>query len=325
MNLLIFGSLPLSTAAQEIAMALACASALRTRTVRADPWLPAAFALAVLWTLSSIASGNVREGLGHAWQFAPLLAVSAHRGGEWVERTGLFAAIVAASWAVVQWASGDTGHAGFPQHLTLAYALLPPLGVAAARGRWSVVCVLLAGIGATRSEGAILATAATLVVARWGRPTTALIAGALATVAMLPLLADVDELRQRSILWTGGLWLARARGLGAGAYGHASVLAYDRLSPGFYFPNHAHDSAIQLLAVLGPAGLVAAVAFVVLVFRHAQPAAAAGFVGILIGGLTQDTWGDLEVIRAALAWLALLGPVRDAESGTALPVKRPEA
>ncbi len=307
MNLLIFASLPMSTAAQEIVMAFACANALRLRNLRAAPWLPAAGALAVVWVLSALASGNAREGLGHAWQLAPLVAVAAHRGGEMVERIGLLAASFAAIWAGCQWAAGGIGHAAFPQHLTLAYALLPPLGVAAARGRWATVCILLTGIAATRSDGAILATLATLAVARFGRPTLILGGAALATVALLPLLANADELRQRSVLWTGGLSLLDARGVGAGAYGAASAGAYDNLSPGFYFPNHAHDAAIQLLAVLGPAGLVAAAAFVAVVFRTAASAASAGLVGILVGGLTQDTWGDLEVIRAALAWLALIG------------------
>ncbi|MBM4393523.1 MAG: hypothetical protein FJ090_20560, partial [Deltaproteobacteria bacterium] len=48
-------------------------------------------------------------------------------------------------------------------------------------------------------------------------------------------------------------------------------------------------------------------ALVAAVLRRAHPAAAAGLVGVLVGGFTQDTLGDLEVARAALAWIAVLG------------------
>lgn len=304
MNLAIVATLPLSTAAQEVAMAVALAVVLWRRRIEPAPWLLPAVALALIWTLSSFASLDLREGIGHAWLLAPLLAVPAFARGQAVERVGIAAALVAAGWAVVQRIGGEPGHAGMSHHLTLAYALLPPLGVAIFRGWWGAVAGLLAGIASTGSLGAVPAAIATLAVARMGRPLVVLPVAALATVLALPLLADPEELTQRAVLWTGGLSL---RGVGAGAYPEASAIPYDQLQTGFWFPNHAHDSAIQVLAVLGPAGLVALVWFVGAVLVHAHRAAAAGVVGVLVGGLTQDTLGDLEVARAAFVWLALVG------------------
>ena len=94
---------------------------------------------------------------------------------------------------------------------------------------------------------------------------------------------------------------------GAGGYGLATELSNESLSPGFFFPHHAHDSLVQLRALTGMAGVVATLALVAAVFRHAHPAAAAGLAGVMVGALTQDTLGDLEVARATWAWVAILG------------------
>jgi hypothetical protein len=121
------------------------------------------------------------------------------------------------------------------------------------------------------------------------------------------------------VLWTGGL-ASLGTPTGPGGYAAASALAYDRLEPGFWFPNHAHDSAIQLLAVLGPAGLCAQIWLGAVALRVPRDAplavgAAAGLVGVAVGALTQDTLGDLEVARAAWVWIALAAvlppPARD--------------
>ncbi|MFZ5475659.1 MAG: hypothetical protein ACOZNI_02690, partial [Myxococcota bacterium] len=154
------------------------------------------------------------------------------------------------------------------------------------------------------AQGAIVPLAVTVAAARAGRAGIWLAAGAIATVALLPL-ADPDELRQRAILWTGGLSFLADGPVGPGGYAEASDAAYDRLSPGFHFANHAHDAAIQVLAVLGPAGLVATVALCAAALARGSRGAAAGLAGVLVGGMTQDTLGDLEVARACWVWLAL--------------------
>ena len=114
-----------------------------------------------------------------------------------------------------------------------------------------------------------------------------------------------DELRQRAVVWTGGLLVGAGRA-GAGGYRAASAPRYDQLQPGFWFPNHAHDSFVQVGAVGGGAAWVAWAALLV-GWSAAAPGAVAGVVGITVGAMTQDTFGDLEVVRAAATWIAILG------------------
>lgn len=307
---LFFVALPLSTAAQELALGvgLLFAAALPTRARLArEPWGRAALAAAVVWVLLVGASGDVREGLGHAWLLAPLVMVPAlvHERAP-VERIGLLAAAGAAAWAIAQRATGLVGTAGLSHHLSLAYALLPALGVALATRRWAHAAVLAGGIVATGSEGALVSLVVTVIATQIRRPTLALALGAAATPLLLGV-ADAEELRQRAILWTGGLTVASTGAVGPGGYAVASAPVYDALVPGFWFPNHAHDSGIQLLAVLGPVGLVATLGLALLGLRHGALGPAAGLAGVLVGALTQDVLGDLEVARAAWAWLALYG------------------
>jgi hypothetical protein len=309
---LFFVALPLSVAAQEIALAAALLYA-ATRPTRArlgaEPWGRAALAAAVVWVLLVGASGNLREGLGHAWVLAPLLVVPALVRPEdraRIERFGLAAAVAAAVWAIGQRVTGAVGTAGLSHHLSLAYALLPALGVALVSRRWAHAALLAGGIVATGSEGALVSLVVTVVATQTRRPGAALLAGAVATIVLLGA-ADPEELRQRAVLWTGGLTVAAAGATGPGGYAAASGPVYDLLAPGFWFPNHAHDSGIQLLAVLGPVGLVATLGLALLALRHGALGPAAGLAGVLVGALTQDVLGDLEVARAAWAWLALYG------------------
>lgn len=317
-------SLPLSTGAHEVAVAVATIVALvsaRRLTFTADPWARPAIAAAIVWVALSPASGNVREGFGHAWLLAPLLAIPVLRPLETgpIERWGIGAACVAATWGITQRATGGVGTAGMSHHLSLAYALLPALGVAITRRWWGPAALLAGGVLSTGSSGALIALVVTGVAALPGRrvlQATGL--GALVTIAGLTV-ADGEELRQRAILWTGGLRVAAEGPAGPGAYPAASAPIYEVLSPGFWFPNHAHDSAIQLLAVLGPAGVVATGALLFVALTRGAHGPAAGIAGVVVGALTQDVFGDLEVARACWVWLALYGAAegtRDADADT---------
>lgn len=308
---LLLAALPLSTAAMEVACALALALALTgpSRTAfLAAPWARPALAVAAVWVLASPISGQWREGLGHAWVLAPLVALPALARSPRAEVVGLWAAAGAGGWALVQALTGAPERAGFSHHLTLAYALLPPLGVALTRRAWAPAALVFVGILASGSRGALPALLTTLVAVPWGRrpvpAAAAWLGGALLTVGLLATAAPADDLRQRAILWTGGLTVAATGPVGPGAYPQASAGAYEALSPGFWFPNHAHDSAVQVLAVLGPAGLVATV-WLCVAALGVGGGAAAGLAGVLVGALTQDVLGDLEVARAAWVWLAL--------------------
>ena len=266
----IFVALPLSTSALEISTALGLLLAGTTgrwRTFLAAPWALPAGVLAALWAVSVPSASHLREGVGHAWPLATLLVVPALVDDpRRLTHVGLAAASIAATWAGLQRFAGMPVVGGFSHHLSLAYALLPPLGYALAV-RHVLALPLVLGVIATGSEGAMVALAATVLAALTRRPTWAALAGVVVTVLALPF-ADADELRQRAVLWTGGLGVASGPPVGPGGYAAASAPLYDQLSPGFWFPNHAHDSTIQLLAVLGPAGVVATAGLVMAVLRE---------------------------------------------------------
>lgn len=306
---LLLVALPLGTAPLEIATGAVVALALARPerfAARAAPGAAEAVALAVLPLVFVGASGDLREALGQAWPLAPLLALPALRPDPRVVAAGVAAAGVAAAWGVAQALGGEPARAGFSHHLTLAYALLPPLGLAVARGWWGPAAVLGAGALATASAGVLVPLGVTMAVARRGWAWAWMLAGAAVLLAGIAGAADAEELRQRAVIWTGALSLADAP-VGPGGYPAASAAAYDRLSPGFWFPNHAHDSYLQSLATLGWAGLAARVALVAALVRGAPRAGAAGVAGVALGALTQDTFGDLEVARAAWVWVALAG------------------
>lgn len=305
-------SLPLSTGVHEVALALLLAVSLRglrTSGTGKLPWVPAAVGVAVACVLAAWASGDVREGLGQAWLLAPLVAVGAVSGRPGVHglvRWGLAAAAAVAAIAVAQAMTGREAVGLYSHHLSLAYALLPPFAVALVERRFALAALLAAGVLAAGSDAAPVALLAAAAAAWTGRTWLSLAGGAAVTLGALVSFAGADELRQRAVLWTGGL-LVPPGSAGVGGYAAASAGTYDQLSPGFWFPNHAHDNFVQLGATLGAGGVAATCLLVALAFRHGHRGAAAGLVGVLVGGLTQNTLGDLEVARAAWVWLAILG------------------
>lgn len=321
--LLALVALPLSTAAHEVSMAVLLAwvvVAERARPFAMTPWAAGAVASAVVCVLGGWASGNLREGWGQAWLLAPLVALAAPVEAPLLHRrmsVGLWAAGGAAAIALVQAAGGAAGRGLFSHHLSLAYSLLFPFGVALAGRRWGLAALLAAGVLSARSDAAPIALVATAAAVALKRPLVALGGGAAATLVALGAFANVDELRQRAVLWTGGLLVAPGEA-GAGGYAAASSQRYEALSPGFWFPNHAHDNVVQLGATLGAGGLVAFALLLLVALRRGHPGAAAGLVGVLVGGLTQNTLGDLEVARSGWVWLAILGTVGQA-GGQSVP------
>jgi hypothetical protein len=321
-------SLPVSTAVQEVACALGLALVALDHTARAAvaraPLLAPALVAGIVWTAAPAAGGALREGIGHAWLLAPLVVVpglvayaEAADGREGLQRQGesavaraagigLHAAAAAALWGVLQRVGGlaDAAHGAFSHHLTLAYALMPALSYAVASRRWAHAGAIAAGIVATGSSGAVLALPVAGIGARVARPRTLLLVATALTIVAL-VYADADELGQRAVLWTGGLTVAERGPVGPGGYAAASASIYDALRPGFWFPNHAHDASIELLATTGWPGLVAMLGLVFAALRAPSRVGAAGLAAVLVGGWTQDVLGDLEVARAVWTWLAL--------------------
>ena len=314
----------LGTFASEVTVGLALAVALGFGLLRATPFriLGGQFTLAyaAVWLLMVPVSGNFHEGIGHLWPLAALLVIPMLRGVSGVDsepsiRAGLWAAAGLGVWGAVEGTMREA-HGPFSHHLTLAYALLPPLGVALQR-RSALALPMVLGVLGSRSSGALVALGVTGVLgvwagfdgargrsgSRWRGPAGALTGMALTAIG-LPF-ADPTEVHSRAVLWTGGLRVAQDGLVGPGGYPAASALIYDKLETGFWFPNHAHDSATQVYAVLGPAGWLCALMLVAACFEGFGIGAAAGLAGVCVGSLTQDNFGDLEVIRAITVWGAL--------------------
>ncbi len=315
-------ALPLSTAALELGCAVLLVLALidgRAWRFLELPWASAGLVVLGVGALGALASGGLSAGLGWGWALAPLVGLAAlPNAPEWVERrcrVGLAAAAVASVMALSQRVAGLDPRGTQSHHLTLAYALVPPFAVAVARRNWTLAGLLGLGVLASGSDAAPVAVVVAALVAAGAGAFWSFAGGAVATLAGLAWLAGASELGQRAVLWTGGLLLAPGHA-GAGGYRVASAPAYDALQPGFWFPNHAHDSYIQVAATLGAAGWIALLALVTVIWRFGARGAVAGLAGVLVGGLTQDTLGDLEVARAAFVWVAVLGVSLPAISGT---------
>lgn len=335
---LLFLLLPLGTTPMEGATILLAGAAVLSPRRATQPLLGPALAV---WAVLLLAEGSAAPGrlwaasLG-AWAWAllvlapPTLAALSPAQRTRVEIVGLGAAGLAGLWAGVEvglagqapWAHPADGP--FSHHLTLGYALLPALGRALWTRRWWAVLPIGLGIACAGASGPLLSSAV-LVAALLLPPVAAMGVGAMAAVIAVLLLAGDSELAERVVLWTAGAEVAVANPHGAGLAGvrDATAMAQAQVAPGFHFPLHAHDSALQRAAVAGWAAWVAVASVLVALWQRTDRAGRAGIAAIVVGGLTQDTLGDLEVTRALCAW-AILGfvPASD-DLGSAPPPPSP--
>lgn len=318
-------SLVLGATTMELCNGLACVAAIgvlaRDRRVPVEVFAPT---LAVVLGLVAFVDHPRFDALvttREAWAWstalvAPVLASQA--GAERAVRPGLFAAALAGTLAVAQglWglAHGGWGEpsALFSHHLSLGYALGPALIVAAFRRDPLGIPIafgVLAGAGAGPALAALTGAAVALLVPRSRRPRAlagGLLAGALTAsflVMRLPYFAD--EVRRRSVLWTAGADLAVHGGVPAGSWRADVAPVHRGLDASFEFPQHAHDDAIQRLAEAGPFAWTALAAGAALAFESGAVVPMALIAWLVVGGLTQDLLGDVEVLRSALVWASL--------------------
>jgi hypothetical protein len=343
--LLLFVLLPLGPflveIGTEVALAAGLVAALGARRLRA----PLAAPLLVLVAAAVAASlgrppAHALEAARQVWGLALLFVVPLlwSAGPVWrhrAERAGLAAASIVALWGLGEaaWmlASGlhDPAVGGargpFSHHLTLGYALLPPLARALHRRWWPVAALLAAGALSSLGLGPALSVAVVLAGVAVG-PGRALVGGAVAVaggIAALGWVAPDGELLQRAVLWTSAADVAVAHPAGVGPAGFraAAALAQDRILPGFHFPLHAHDSALQAAATWGIGGWVALGLVAGRLWGIVGRSGRVAMAGIAVGACTQDILGDLEVVRALCAW-ALLDPP---SAPRLAPIARPNA
>ena len=314
-------ALPLGATPCEVGNALAliatCVIAIRSRHLSQSALaLPAAI-IAVGWMGAALGpSGSFSESLGRVWALSAvwfvgaLVAVLDRRALRALEGIGLVAAAWSALVAVWLWVLGPgTPATGlFSHHLTLAYALVPPLLLAMERRRWWIVVTLCLCTVLTGSTGALHAVcfgAVTAWLAR--RDRRAAIGAAVVGVltALVGLLAAGDALYQRAILWSGGAVVATSGGTAPGAWRETIRPVQHHLDPSFEFPFHAHDSFLQLAAESGWASWLALALIVRALWKNAPPWVLGTAVALGLGAMTQDVAGDLEVLRSAILWTTL--------------------
>lgn len=302
--LLLFAALPLGTSALEITTGLALAGALWTGRRQLSESGDLLIPVALIGIALQIASPGVAA-LGKLWPLAlvlavPILADTEHR--ERAVRLGLVSAALVGVGSMLT--AGSWPALGpFSHHLTLGYALIPPFAVAVHRRSWRCAAGIGVGILASASSGPVL-SAGLVVATLWWSPATALLGGAAVSLFLISALSHQPALAERAVLWSAGAAVAVEHPVGAGVTSvrAAMVAAQDHLSPGFYFPYHAHDSALQAAAMSGMAIWIGLVWLLWSLWQRTDTGGRAALVGVIVGGMTQDTLGDLEVIRALCAW-----------------------
>jgi len=212
----------------------------------------------------------------------------------------------------------------FSHHLTLGYALVPPFAIVMHQelglGAWwrrGAVILLAGGIVASGGQGPLLALVLVLL-AHWMRPVAALAIGVVANLIGVVVLPSA-LVEQRAVLWTSGADVLALPGVGVGQSDFRTALATAEQSvqPGFYFPLHAHDSLLQIGLTIGLGAWIAWAALLLLMWERTGRAGRVAIAAVVVGGLTQDTLGDLEVIRALTAWVigtSVLGSVSEERS-----------
>jgi hypothetical protein len=314
----LFAALPLGTALLEIATALALGVALFRPARSGWPYLAP---IAILTCCSLVATRptdlpSLRLAIAPLWALALCLAIPRLALPPRALQLGVGSAVAVATIAIVQAllqaAEGQPALAKgtFSHHLTLGYALVPPFAIVVHQelglGAWlrrAAVIALAGGIVASGGQGPLLALVIVLL-AHWMRPAAALATGVAANligVIVLPSLL----VEQRAVLWTAGANVLALPGVGVGQSGFRTALATaeQAVKPGFHFPLHAHDSLLQIGLTIGFAGWIAWAALLLLMWERTGRAGRVAIAAVVVGGLTQDTLGDLEVIRSLTAWV----------------------
>ena len=314
----LFAALPLGTALLEIATAIALAVALFRPARGGWPYLAP---VALITCCSLVATmptdlPSLRLAVAPLWALALCLAIPRLTVPQRALQLGVLSAVVVAGIAIVQGLI-QTSQGGpalakgtFSHHLTLGYALAPPFAMVMHQelglGPWwrrGAVILLAGGIVASGGQGPLLAVVLVLL-AHWMRPVAALTVGVVANligVVVLPSLL----VEQRAVLWTSGAQVLALPGVGVGQseFRTALATAEQSVQPGFYFPLHAHDSLLQIGLTAGLGAWIAWAALLLLMWERTGRAGRVAIAAIVVGGLTQDTLGDLEVIRALTAWV----------------------
>ena len=247
------------------------------------------------------------EGLGKWWLFCPLIflpPVLSHISQ--AERTRLlyWACVALGGLAVVgcwQALNGEMAHAWYSHHLTFGYLLLMPFAYCIHRRHWGISVLLALGVLATKAQGPLYSLIV-VFFSIWLSPKQLMIGGSLGVFALFVFLSDTAYFQERLAIWGSALELLQAHPLGTGVTQFRELYAAAQASHDpFYFPHHAHDSAIQQALWFG---VPIWVAWAVLLrsWWSWSDWGKTMLVAVLLGSFTEDTLGDMEVLRILLVF-----------------------
>jgi hypothetical protein len=320
--LLVVLCLPIGAAPCEWAAGIALAAALFLSTRREQPLIGPVLAVCFSLLIPSLPYGSagVLAALGKTWPLILLVALppilaSLERTEQTlidVRRIGLLAAAAAALWAMAQlllqgqppWDQPARGP--FSHHLTLGYALLPATAVAVHRRSWLLSVMLGAGVLASGASGPLLGLAL-IITSMWLSPLRCLFVGVGISLLIMSALIAEPDLQIRLTHWTAGAQLTLESGLGQGPIDSIRQfqLTESQLSSTVRPEQHAHDSALQWGILGGVGAWLAWIWLLTQLWSLSGVAGRASIAVLCVGALTQDVFGDLEVVRALCAWCLL--------------------
>jgi hypothetical protein len=297
----------MGTAVIEIAtvlMALACLV-----TIKRIPKPSGSLVLYALLVLSSVRVW--RDGievLGKIWLFAPLLFLPPLLDclSEKERENSLFLASVGLAFlsllGVLQWAQGGVGHGIYSHHLSFGYMLLMPLSYTAFKGQWALSGLILAGILSTEAQGPIFSSVC-ILFCLWFPPKRVLLFSVLVMCGLFMLLKESPEFQERLQLWGSALSLLQDYPMGTGVsrFRELYTIAQSQQVPQLYFPLHAHDSYLQQALWFGIPIWVAWGMFLREWWGWSQWGQAM-MIGVFLGAFTEDTLGDMEILRVFLVF-----------------------
>jgi hypothetical protein len=249
------------------------------------------------------------------------LAAASPRGSAWAGTAVVAVGTLTAAWVVLEAvavAGRPTGPLGNP-NLAATVALLGLLTVPRIRvgpaGRAAFALVLIGGVIASGSRGALLALIAAcatwaLLAASRRQRHRALAGGAVVAVVLgLVVARERDPMRwERARLWTVAARTALAElpiGCGPGGYGDAALphnFARDGEFARYHrLPGVAESDVLQLAATLGLPGLLLAGGLVWKVARDAGRSGAPLLAAVAVGSLV-----NTQLAAPVVAWTAVL-------------------
>ena len=300
-------SFALGTAAIEIStVLLALVAVWHCRKIPSIPhglWLYAAVAVSAIRVPQDII-----EGLGKWWLFAPLIFLPPLLKALTAEEKHKMLLGASASMGLLalvgcyQALQGAAAHGWYAHHLSFGYMLLIPFAYCIHKRHWLVAVILGSGILATQAQGPMYSMLAVVLSLRFSSKQV-LIGGSVGILGIFFFLSDAPYFQERLAIWGSALDLLQAYPMGTGVsqFRELYAVAQARFDPPFYFPHHAHDSLIQQALWFGvPIWLAWGV--LLRSWWSWSIWGRAMLVAILLGSLTEDTFGDMETLRILLVF-----------------------